>query len=46
MQEFTQAVAKAAEVVTSHGFTIVGAAFCLSICIGLIREAITGKAQP
>lgn len=45
MQEFAQSLTQAVEVIVNHGFTIVGAAFCLSICIGMIRSAITGQDQ-
>lgn len=41
-----QALAEALTYTTSHALEIIGAAFTLSIVIGLLREAITGESQP
>lgn len=43
MQEITQVIEHTANTIVRSGFTIVGAAFCLSICIGMIRSAIKGN---
>lgn len=38
-----QALGEAVVYATSHALEIIGAAFVISIVIGLFREAITGK---